>query len=74
MEELKYAKCCYSRLFEDFKHYPNKVSWVSLLHNLYSTLGLYEPWLARSVDDVKMFLSVVKQRINDQFIQNWIVA
>ena len=30
-----------------------------------------EAWTQQNVGDVKVFLSVVKQRLSDNFIQNW---
>ena len=50
---------------------PNKVSWVTLLKDLLSTLGFYKVWLAQSAGNVDVFIHVFKQRLSDVNIQNW---
>ena len=35
------------------------------------TLGFHDVWYHQTVGDAKLFLLSVKQRINDQFLQNW---
>ena len=34
-------------------------------------MGIYDVWLQQSVGNADLFLPVVKQRLTDQFIQNW---
>ncbi len=36
-----------------------------------SESGFYHVWLAQGVGDVKILLSLFKQRLNDTFIQSW---
>ena len=45
--------------------------WCSLLKELLSRLGLYEAWHFQTVENDKLFLSLVKQRLTDQFVQDW---
>ena len=61
----------YEVLDTDVNINPNKVSWVTLLKNLLSTLGFYQVWLAQSAGNVDVFIHVFKQRLSDVNIQNW---
>ena len=61
----------YDCLFSYLERYPNKINWASQVRNLLSELGFNEVWLNQSVSNPKIFLSLVKQRLNDTFIQNW---
>ena len=51
--------------------YPHKVSWVTLLQHLLSSLGFYEVWLAQGVGNVNAFVRVFEQRLRDNNVQNW---
>ena len=70
-QNTKYVKIVYDMLVNVFNVYPNKVSWVKLLHNLLGELGLMESWLQQNVGNVHGFLFIVKQRLKDTFVQNW---
>ena len=41
------------------------------MENLLSEIGFYEVWLNQSVGDIKSFLSLVEQRLHNNFLQNW---
>ena len=41
------------------------------MKNLGSSLGLHDEWYFQTVGDSTLILSRVKQRIKDQFLQNW---
>ena len=69
--EIKYVRIIYSMLYNDCINFPNKVTWVTLLRNLLGNLGFMDVWLQQSVGDRVLFLNLVKQRLTDQFIQNW---
>ena len=58
-------------LYNDCINFPNKVTWVTLLRDLLGNLGFMDVWLQQSVGDRVLFLNLVKQRLTDQFIQNW---
>lgn len=58
-------------MLNDLEQLPNKTNWVSLVRNLLMSLGFYEVWLAQGVGNINIFLSELKQRLNDTFIQNW---
>jgi len=42
-----------------------------VLTSVWFTLGFYDAWLIQDIGDSVLFLSFVKQRLKDQFIQNW---
>ena len=69
--ELKYVRIVYDLLYNDCTNLPNKVSWVTLLRDLLCNLGFMEAWVHQNVGDMDIFLSLVKQRLSDNFIQNW---
>ena len=55
----------------DLNNFPNKVNWASLLRDTLCNLGFRDVWLAQSIGNPKVFLSIFKQRIHDNFIQTW---
>ena len=46
-------------------------TWAKSVCNLLQSLGLHYAWINQGVGDDKCFLSLVKSRLNDAFIQNW---
>ena len=69
--ENKYIKLIYNMMLHDLEVLPHKTNWASLVRQLLMSLGFYEVWLAQGVGNVDVFLSTFKQRLNDNFIQNW---
>jgi hypothetical protein len=69
--ENKYVHRVYHMLKNDYENFPNRLNWCSSLKELLCTLGFFDAWLQQSVGNIDLFLYFVKQRINDQFIQNW---
>ena len=58
-------------MLADIEENDRQINWALLVKRLLSNLGFYEVWLQQNVGDVKVFLSVVKERLQDNFIQNW---
>ncbi len=58
-------------MLNDMRERPNKQNWASLVKKLLSDLGFYYVWIAQGVGNVNKFLSILKQRLTDNFIQNW---
>ena len=58
-------------LLNDIGCYPNKVNWASLIRDELYNLGFNNVWQAQSVGNINKFLSILKTRLKDQFIQNW---
>ena len=70
-KENKYILLVYNILKNDLEYYHNKTNWCSLLKNLLCSLGFVDAWTFQGEGNNDMFLYIVKQRLNDQFIQNW---
>ena len=68
---MKYVRLIYNMLYNDCINFPNKVTWVTLLRDLLGNLSFMDVWLQQSVGNRVLFLNLVKQRLTDQFIQNW---
>ena len=69
--ENKYVKIIYSLMLRDINQLPNKVNWASLLRDLLMSLGFYNVWLNQGVGSYNEFMSVLKQRLTDNIVQNW---
>ncbi len=69
--DRKYVNCLYNMMLNDMRERPNKQNWASLVKNLLSDLGFYYVRIAQGVGNINKFLSILKQRLTDNFIQNW---
>ena len=58
-------------MLSDLEELPNKTNLALLVRSLLMNLRLYEVWLLQGVRNVNIFLSQLKQRLNETFIQNW---
>ena len=58
-------------LYNDVLNHNNRKNWCSLIKKLLCDLGFVDVWLFQTIGNVDLFLYNVKQRINDQFMQNW---
>ena len=67
----KYVKIVYNKLYENLDRYPNKTSWTKSVKNILENLGFNDVWLHQGVGNKKHFLRIIKQRLSDNFIQNW---
>jgi len=70
-DDVKYIKIVYDMLLHDHDIYPEKKSWVKSLRDVLDSLGFSDVWFFQGVGDIKIFLSVAKQRISDMFLQTW---
>ena len=70
-DENKFIKKVYTLLCQDTLDNRNIINWCSSLRNLLCNLGFYDAWLFQGVGNVDIFLSNVKLRLKDQYIQNW---
>ena len=64
-------KIIYNMMLNNMESMPHKKNWAKLVKQLLGCLGFNEVWVAQTVGDVTIFLSLVKQRMHDNFIQNW---
>ena len=67
----KYIHIIYNLMLHDIDQSPNKVNWASLLRDLLRSLGFNNVWLNQGVGNINAFLAVLKQRLTDNFVQNW---
>jgi hypothetical protein len=70
-DENKYSRKIYLLLKQDITDNPSRKNWCSFLRDLLCILGFHEVWLFQTIGDPKLFLINVKQRLKDQFLQNW---
>ena len=63
-------KQIYNIMLDDIASNPNVKNWVSMVKNTLSKFGLYHVWASQGVGNVKNFLTIFKQRLWDNFIQN----
>ena len=58
-------------MVRDIEINDRKTNWASLVENLLANLGFFEVWLNQGVSNVNQFLAVLRQRLKDQYIQDW---
>jgi hypothetical protein len=46
-------------------------NWVSLVKQLLCNLGFHDVWMQQGVGDRNRFSNICKQRLNDQYLQDW---
>ena len=61
----------YRMMLNDITDRQNIQNCASLVRNTLSNLGFRDVWLEQGVGDVNKFLSALKLRLSDNFIQNW---
>ena len=69
--ENKCIKHVYNMMLQDIDMMPEKENWAVLVKRLLGSLGFNEVWLAQGVGNVNIFQNLVKQRLQDHFIQAW---
>ena len=67
----KYVKLAYNMMLSDLENHPEQKSWVKSIKSLLESTGFYHVWLYQGVGNTKAFLSIFKQRIEDNYIQLW---
>ena len=55
-------------MYKNVEDTPTHMSWAS---NVKPSIGLYEALVNQGVGNVKVFISLVKQRVIDMFVHNW---
>ena len=58
-------------MLSDIEAHPNVTNWASLVRDILLSLDFYEVWLQQGVGNSSRFISLCKQHLNDNFIQNW---
>ena len=70
-EQIKYIKYAYQLMMTDIENKTDSVNWASELRDMLYNLGFYGVWVNQGVGNKDLFLAEFKQRLNDNFIQNW---
>ena len=70
-DDRKYIKQVYNTMLNDITLQPLKQNWASCVKNLLSRLGFLHVWESQGVGNENAFLKIFKQRITDNFTQNW---
>ena len=71
-QDTKYIKHVYNFMLQDVEAHPNKVNWAVLVRNVLTELGFYEVWVQQGVGNYNVFISLFKQRLTDNYVQNTI--
>ena len=50
---------------------PNSTSWAKSVRHLLQSIGFNNVWMNQGVGNVNLFIRMLKERLNDNFIQNW---
>ena len=58
-------------MLNDIANKPNCVNWVSKVNVLLSSLGFNDVWVNQGLGNKRAFLNVFKQRLSDNFMQDW---
>ena len=58
-------------MIRDIEELSNKANWVALVRDLLASLAFREVWFAQGVGNVGTFLSLLKQKLSNTFMQNW---
>ena len=69
--DIKYIKVVYNMMLNDLQRRPTVQNSASFVKSLLESLGINNLRLFQGVGNINAFLVVVKQRLKDNFIQNW---
>ena len=69
--DTKYIRIVYNMMLNDLQRRPTTQNWAASVKCLFESLGFNNVWYFQGVGNINAFLSVVKQRLTDNFIQNW---
>ena len=58
-------------MLTDLDEYRNIINLAYLVRELLSRMGFNYVWLSQGVGNVNAFLNLFKQRLTDNFTQNW---
>ena len=70
-EQQTYAHAIYKELYCISQSCPKKITWATLVRDMLETCGLGHFWYAQFVENEDAFISLLKQRLSDIFVQEW---
>ena len=50
---------------------PNSTSWAKSVIQVLQSIGFNNVWMNQGVGNVNLFIRILNERLNDNFIQNW---
>ena len=71
LDNTKFVNKMYSLINRNYDNNPTYMSWASNVKTRLQSISLYEAWVNQGVGNVNVFISLVKQRVFDMFVQNW---
>jgi hypothetical protein len=70
-EQHLYIKKVYNMMIFNIEQKPNYKCWANSIKQLLQRLGFYHVWVNQGVGNEILFLNLVKQRLKDNYMQNW---
>ena len=58
-------------MYKDPAITPNRTSWAKSVRHLVQSIRLNNVWMNQGVGNVNLLIRILKERLNDNFIQNW---
>ena len=58
-------------MLNDLQRFPDKSSRAKSVKTMLENLGFSHVWFSQGVGNINAFMSILKQRITDKFVQNW---
>ena len=71
LDDTEYVKIVYNVMCRDLAIKPNSTSWAKSVKHLLQSIGFNNVWMNQGVGNVNLFIRMLKERLNDNFIQNW---
>ena len=68
--EKRYISLIYNKMLQDMTIMPGNKNSAALVKQLLGYLGFNNFWLVQGVGNINIFLYLVRQRLQDRFIQN----
>ena len=58
-------------VLNNLQRFPDKQSWAKSVKRMLENLGYNHAWFSKDVCNIKVFMSILKQRLADIFFLNW---
>lgn len=71
LDNRKLSKIIYDIMLQDLDNNPRIKNWASNVQYILQKFGFNHVWLNQVVENNNLFLRIFKQRVKDNFIQNW---
>jgi hypothetical protein len=70
-DDIKLTKQTYNLMLDDIGRNQRTTNWATSVRTILGNLGLNYAWIFQEVGNENIFITEVKRRLNDTFIQNW---